>query len=265
MEYNQSIITKRIKALIKENKEAHKKGLILKGEPLYHLYQNSTLAKALGIDTRTLYNYLNGKSKIELKHIIKIADIFNCEVGYIIGEFDSKTKEVSTIQKATGLSDTAIDILKRDENGKPYFDIDISIINKIIEGTNQPTPFNSMIAYLENQKRIEEYKKEQYFDGRIDFKRIVDIVHDSAFYKEVHNYGVYDVHNLADNLAVYYEIIEKELLNEGYTQGQINYLKTMTHGFYMDYFESEVTQKYILGNIATNLITYLENFDFEEV
>lgn len=51
------------------------------------------------------------------EHLLKMCTIFKCEIGYLLGEHDCKTRAVTDIQNTTGLSEKSINsILKLKQN-----------------------------------------------------------------------------------------------------------------------------------------------------
>ena len=44
---------------------------------------------------------------------MELCNIFNCEIGYLLCEYDCKTRAATDIVKETGLSEKSIDILKK--------------------------------------------------------------------------------------------------------------------------------------------------------
>lgn len=102
-------------------------------------YKNqSDFAVALGLneDSRqSVGNWENGVRIPSLDLLLKMCDIFECEIGYLLCEFDCKTKEETDIQKATGLSNKSIRrlFLFRTRNKETNAFIFNSPINAIIE------------------------------------------------------------------------------------------------------------------------------------
>ena len=44
----------------------------------------------------------------QFEDMLKMCEVFDCELGYLLGEFDCKTREATDIQAKTGLSEKAI-------------------------------------------------------------------------------------------------------------------------------------------------------------
>lgn len=70
------------------------------------------LAGQICTTRQTLRKWEKGEGVgIDINTIIRLANIFGCEVGYLLGEYNCKTRELTDIQKATGLSEDAIKTL----------------------------------------------------------------------------------------------------------------------------------------------------------
>ncbi|MCL2337752.1 MAG: helix-turn-helix domain-containing protein [Firmicutes bacterium] len=73
------------------------------------------LAELLNADRNTVGAW-EGKTKQsrspELKVMLKMCELFDCEIDYLLGAIDYKTREVTDIQKVTGLTPAAIKILE---------------------------------------------------------------------------------------------------------------------------------------------------------
>lgn len=50
-----------------------------------------------------------------------MCDLFNCELGYLLGEYNCKTRATTDIQAATGLSERAIDRLQNEGQESKVF------------------------------------------------------------------------------------------------------------------------------------------------
>ena len=60
---------------------------------------------------QTIGNWENGKILPRLDDLLKMCEIFNCELGYLLCEYNCKTRENTDIQAVTGLSEEAISSL----------------------------------------------------------------------------------------------------------------------------------------------------------
>ena len=100
----------------------------------------SAFAEALGLqyDSRqSVGAWEQGKRLPPLNILLKMCELFDCEIGFLLYEYDCKTREETDISAATGLSEKAIRRLfifrsrKRDRKSK-QFEFN-SPINAIIE------------------------------------------------------------------------------------------------------------------------------------
>ena len=100
----------------------------------------SIFAEALGLEydsRQSIGAWEQGKRLPSLKILLKMCELFDCEIGFLLCEYDCKTREETDISAATGLSEKSIRRLfvfrsrKRDRKNKQYeFN---SPINAIIE------------------------------------------------------------------------------------------------------------------------------------
>lgn len=66
------------------------------------------LGEKLNYKRQTIAKWEKGDSFPELADLLKLCNLFGCELGYLLGEYDCKTREVTDVQKITGLSEQAI-------------------------------------------------------------------------------------------------------------------------------------------------------------
>lgn len=94
MKYDNKIIGERIKSLRIENGHSQKElcAIVNRGRDIISKWENGREIPSLSI-------------------LLKICDVYNCELGYILGEYSCKTQEKTDIQNKTGLCESAIDSL----------------------------------------------------------------------------------------------------------------------------------------------------------
>lgn len=66
------------------------------------------LGEKLNITRQTLSNWEKGESSPTVGDLLNMCEIFHCDFGYLVGEYDCRTRESTDIQKLTGLSEDAI-------------------------------------------------------------------------------------------------------------------------------------------------------------
>ncbi len=101
MKYNIANIGNRLKA------ERKKAGIKSQNALAEYLNQNNYRSYT----RQTISKWEHGLEMPPLDVLITLCDLFNCELGYLLCEYDCKTREKTDIHKMTGLSEAAIDIL----------------------------------------------------------------------------------------------------------------------------------------------------------
>lgn len=90
-------------------------GKLIKAERRKHNMTQEELGEGLGITGKQISNYEHGKPIPPMDILLKICEIFDCELGYILGEKDYSqgTKLKTIISNETGLSIEAINAIIR--------------------------------------------------------------------------------------------------------------------------------------------------------
>ena len=57
---------------------------------------------------QTIGEWEKGKLRPHLDYMLRMCEIFECELGYLLCEFDCKTRTATDITEATGLSEDAV-------------------------------------------------------------------------------------------------------------------------------------------------------------
>ena len=75
------------------------------------------VAKATGIDQKTLSNYETGKTNPDSEAIISLCDFFNVSADYLIGRADEKSAKLKIVENQIyEIQKTLTDILKEINN-----------------------------------------------------------------------------------------------------------------------------------------------------
>ena len=86
------------------------------------------LANAIGTTRQTIARWERGEGvEITLNMLLKLCNLFDCELGYLLCEFDCKTRLKTDIQEETGLIEPAVKSLISDKS--PYF---ITLLNELL-------------------------------------------------------------------------------------------------------------------------------------
>lgn len=84
----------------------------LKRSILCELLSTDPAAPAPDLSPETLKQWELGNNKINIEWIPSIKNVLGCDVGYLFGEYDCKTREINDAHDVTGLSHDAISRLK---------------------------------------------------------------------------------------------------------------------------------------------------------
>lgn len=134
------------------------------------------LAKQTGLTRQTISQYMDGSVLPNVEKLYKICNYFNMTSDYLIGFTDSKSRDISDqlIQETTGLSETAIDTLKKLSRGRPNslfpLPFDMGVINYIF--SNQ----SFLLKLIDRLKNYYELRQVDLRDstGRIGFSEEAD-------------------------------------------------------------------------------------------
>lgn len=107
------------------------------------------------------------RNHFSLDILLAVCEIFNCDMGYLLGEYNEKTRELHEISAITGLSETAIKKLQvfKSENRKTAHSDLLSIL---IENDNAEY-FLAMI-----EKRISYHAKKKGLVGNALVKNMIE-------------------------------------------------------------------------------------------
>lgn len=98
------------------------------------------LAAEIGTTRQTISRWERGDGvEITLNMLVRLCNIFNCEMGYLLCEYDCKTRAATDIQRETGLSQTALEFMQERQNtdklrpDAPFSSPEVKVINRIVE------------------------------------------------------------------------------------------------------------------------------------
>lgn len=76
-------------------------------------YNLEDLAPKIGISRQTLAKWENGQGNgPTVNDLLRMCELFDCDFGYLVGEYTCKKREATDIQAETGLSDRGINSLR---------------------------------------------------------------------------------------------------------------------------------------------------------
>lgn len=135
------------------------------------------VAESLKCDERTVRNYESGQA-VPLAKLLLLRNELECDMGYMLGEYDESNKDIAFICNETGLSEKTIEYLKETEknrklmetkiNSEPLLcnergmtsnDICISFLDYLIPRIDKIV--DTILEIIGQNNSIEEYKKDE--------------------------------------------------------------------------------------------------------
>ena len=137
----------------------------------------SDVAEFLKCNERTVRNYESGQA-VPLTKLLMFCNELECDMGYLLGEYDESNKDIAFICNETGLSEKTIEYLKETEknrklmetkiNSEPLLcnekgmtsnDICISFLDYLIPRIDKIV--DTILEIIGQNNSIEEYKKDE--------------------------------------------------------------------------------------------------------
>lgn len=129
------------------------------------------LAERLNVNRNTITSWERQDIKGRyppLEDLARMCDLFNCELGYLLGEYNCKTRAATDIQAETGLSERAIDRLREEAQKSEIFR---GTLSELIESPL----FYSLVLGLADYKRYMSFSPEMRADVGSENMSISDL------------------------------------------------------------------------------------------
>lgn len=117
-------------------------------------YNQDKMAELLGLKHRQSYaNVENGEIVPSFEQLCKLCNIFECDIGYLMGEYSTKTHIAADIQEVTGLSEKSIETLKYYNTDDIFSKQIINIINFLLDIKISKPPAEVAHLYTDNESK----------------------------------------------------------------------------------------------------------------
>lgn len=179
-----------------------------------HAYTQAQLSELLGYSEPTVKKWerKDGKNPIPtMEQLFNLATLYECEIEFLLCEIDCKTRTAADIQRETGLSEAAIDILKKEAeklqkiNKSKFISADLKtsmlqdFINIILENNAQLMDYIRKLVRAKNA--YNHLAKEGIFSEVIALYDEISKNEDTVFFET------------SKNAAKFYDGLEKILEN----------------------------------------------------
>lgn len=140
------------------------------------------LAELLNVNRNTIRRWerQDGKGQVPpLNDLLRMCNIFDCELGYLLCEHTCKTREATNVQEVTGLSEYTINQLKEYRAYSNALDFDlIDFIDYLVQtvDTRLPMRINALLQIPRYKTTVEESEREERIYAEIysDIKAMVN-------------------------------------------------------------------------------------------
>lgn len=133
------------------NYERWKIGLRIKNAREHAQLSQAALGERIGYGYQMIGKWERGETIPSLDSLLSLCDVFECELGYLLGEHDCYTRAATDIQALTGLSEQAIKHIKH--NGEKrlkdgYYDLSHGVQKKLLNAFLESPEFASVMLQL---------------------------------------------------------------------------------------------------------------------
>ena len=189
---------------------------------------------------KTVRDWEKGNTKIPTEGLIKLAEIFECDINYLIGKYEHRTKEATDICKVTGLSEAAVNVL---------------IENKDSTTDNPIAPFISefilncdeIMSHICNIIILSHFEKAGAFD---EISKIAK--GSSEQYRKVTKADGFQIEYI-DDVQLERDIVIA-LKRAGVSDADIKFLRATTLGFTFDYKKQIDVSMFTLSNSFVEIV-----------
>lgn len=223
---------------------------------------------------RTISNHESGQP-FKFETLLKYCDIYDCDLGYLLGDYDESTHDLHFICSETGLSEEAVNRLRNEYIVPPYIPegkeytpqkIHPRILAEMRELASElilqiydyESLGNKIHFYLTKKRRAKDRKKSPYYE---DIMRAYQELWGGDPTYRIAFDSITDIHTLID-LEV--DEIRKYFRRAGYTESKIDEIDDETNHFFSDILYFESLKEYEIASIQNSLVRFLDWYNLGE-
>ena len=188
--------------------------------------RNKDIGNYVGYSEKSVKQWLdkNRTTPIPIDALIKMCELFDCDIEYLLGEYDCKHKAEEDIHKATGLEEESINILANSvyftyQDGNSNIDETEAAFLKLINRIIQSHSFDSLMTPLDELK-----------PDTFPISHISEYIAKSIRYENLKSNTLFDVLSYIDEGVTkgkYDSIAEGLKLVNGYTDEEIEDIRPL--------------------------------------
>ena len=142
--------------------------------------------------TKTLTKWERGECVPDLDSLAQMAEVFSCDIGYLLGDYNERTRDCADVCKITGLSEKAVNSLEKYKCAdaisaivtQPEFEEIATLLKRLLDtgGLDRTNTKNHVTGIWERGMHGKSYYSEDIGDSikyRIDtqFRYILDRIY----------------------------------------------------------------------------------------
>ena len=213
-------------------------------------YKKVDIAELLNIDVKTVSNHETANTTPSFETLLQYCSIYDCDLGYLLKEYEGTTYQRNEISKIIGLDDESICILMNNDGSIRRNDLNHNYINFIIKDSKEKDSLSYRIIRFMARYKTPENK---YFSEIAPFYEGVlkwaDEIHDP-----------YEVPRLLAKIEALNPIIKAYFKEKGLSNEEVEDIEERTEGFFESYFYSKVAQEFELNNLKYEANRYIDKY-----
>ena len=208
----------------------------------------------------------NGENRIpDMDTLLKMCNLYNCEIGYLLGEYDTRFRRNATVQEETGLSEAAIESLRRYGKEPDYIE----------PGIPAPTPsdfLSFLLTYSDDGQAhfLGSYALDDILEQIGEIRNNNDLINTMPpTFRDICTRAFENAYKTTRNpfeaRDVYFQLIRmdftaysKQLLKETPGRSDLDFLGYATDAFYI--LEEKKQQPLMELNISNTMLSLIKEY-----
>ena len=189
---------------------------------------NEVIANIVGYSTKQVNSWFNKEqtTDIPLPCLIEISNLLKCDVDYLLGRIDQKTKEVTDICDATSLSEEAVSFLCSKQLTAKATATMVSFLIEEEKESEEESLVSAMLSYFVDEVNMFWVSKNEWFP-----------LFDKVFNRVAPNFE--EEHHFVDFDDYYQDAVEtfvQELRKDNYSEAEIDEIRHSVEKMFRAYY-----------------------------